>query len=73
MVGGNIPTRAVGVFYVLVGMRPFGFAGARVPHLAVPGLTWLMSWEVAAGRCGAARVGWWFQVVSQGLGVFLVA
>ena len=73
MIGGNIPTHAVGVFYVLVGMRPFGFAGARVPHLAVSGLTWLMSWAVAAGCCGDARAGWWFQVVFPGLGVFLVA
>ena len=46
---------------------------ARVPHFPVSGLTWFMSWAVATGCCGAARVGWWFQVVSQGLGVFLVA
>ena len=72
LVGVSIPTHAVGIFYVLEGLRPFGFAGARVPQLTFPGLTWLVSWVVAAGRCGAARVGWWFQVVSQGVGVFLV-
>ena len=72
MVGRSIPTHAVGVFYVLEGLRPFGLAGDRVPQLTFPGLTWLVSEVVAACRCGAARVGWWFQVVSQGVGVFLV-
>ena len=70
MVGGSNPTHAVGIFYVLEGLRPFGLAGARVPQLTFSGLTWLVSEVVAAGRCGAARVGWCFQVVSRGLVCF---
>ena len=71
LVGGSIPTHAVDVFYVLEGLRPFGLAGARVvPQWTFPGLTWLVSEVVVACRCGAVRVGWWFQVVSRGLVCF---
>ena len=49
MVGGSIPTRAVGDFHVLGRLRPFGFAGARVvPQWTFLVWTWLVSEAVVA-------------------------